>query len=96
MKRKLPGLVSDAAAEDFVEKADLTRYDPSGMTALRFEFARKEARVNMRLPGEPLVAVKAAAAKAGVPYQRFIRHALEQAVATTPGRRAAETARRGR
>lgn len=87
MKRKLPVLSSDKAAAAFVETADLTQYDLSSMTPVRFEFARKEARVNMRLPGELLAAVKAAAAAAGVPYQRFIRHALEQAVERAPGRR---------
>jgi predicted DNA binding CopG/RHH family protein len=34
----------------------------------------------MRLPKALLDAVKAAAAKAGMPYQRFIRQALETAV----------------
>jgi predicted DNA binding CopG/RHH family protein len=50
------------------------------MQPLRFEFARKEARVNMRLPNELLEAVKAAAERKGVPYQRFIRQALERAL----------------
>jgi predicted DNA binding CopG/RHH family protein len=81
MKRKLPRLATDAEAEAFVESADLSGFDLSGLTPTRFEFARKEARVNMRLPGELLVAVKTAAARAGMPYQRFIRRALEQAVA---------------
>lgn len=80
MKRKLPVLRSDAEAERFVAEADLTRYDLSAGRPVRFEFAPKEARVNMRLPSELLAAVKAAAEKAGVPYQRYIRHALEQAL----------------
>ena len=64
-----------------VARADhLTAYDLSGLKPVQFEFAAKEARVNMRLPGELLAAVKAAASKAGMPYQRFIRHALERAV----------------
>lgn len=80
MKRKLPSLSSDQAAADFVEQADLTQYDLSAMKPMRFEFSAKESRVNMRLPGELLAAVKAAASKAGMPYQRFIRHALEEAI----------------
>ena len=79
--RKLPALTSDRQAAKFVADSDLTRYDLSTMQPLRFEFARKEARVNMRLPGELLEAVKAAAARSGMPYQRFIRQALEHAVA---------------
>ena len=46
----------------------------------RFEFGRKDARVNMRLPQPLLEAVKTRAAAIGVPYQRFIRQALEAAV----------------
>lgn len=47
---------------------------------VRFEFQPKTERVNMRLPRSLLDAVKASAAKAGVPYQRFIRQALETAI----------------
>ncbi len=80
MKKKLPKLRSDKAAEDFVAKADLTEYDLSDLRTVRFEFQPKSERVNMRLPEPLLKAVKASAAKAGVPYQRFIRQALEVAV----------------
>ena len=80
MKRKLPRFKSDKEAEEFVEKADLTEYDLSGMQPFRFEFQPKSERVNMRLPRQLLDAVRASAAKAGVPYQRFIRQALEDAV----------------
>lgn len=67
-------------AEDFVEQADLTEYDLSRMRPMRFEFQAKSKRVNMRLPPELLDAVCAAAAKAGVPYQRVIHGALEDAL----------------
>ena len=80
MKKKLPRLRSDKAAEDFVEKADLTDYDLSAMRPIRFEFQPKSERVNLRLPRQLLDAVRASAARAGVPYQRFIRQALEDAV----------------
>jgi len=80
MKKKLPKLKSDKEAEKFVAGADLSEYDLSGMRTVRFEFQPKDERVNMRLPRTLLEAVKATAAKAGVPYQRFIRHALERAV----------------
>lgn len=82
MKRKLPVPQSDQAAAEFVENADLSGFDLSEMSPVRFEFARKGARLNMRLPGELLAAVKMAAEKAGIPYQRFIRQTLEQAVHT--------------
>jgi len=80
MKRKLPSLSSDQAAAEFVATADLTAYNLTPLRPIHFEFAAKEARVNMRLPGELLAAVKTAANKAGVPYQRFIRRALEDAI----------------
>jgi len=80
MKKKLPTLKSDKEAEEFVASSDLTEYDLSGMRMMRFEFQPKSERVNMRLPRPLLDAVKAKAAKAGVPYQRFIRQALEDAV----------------
>ena len=45
-----------------------------------FEFQPKDERVNIRLPKPLLDAVKASAAKAGMPYQRFIRQLLETTV----------------
>jgi predicted DNA binding CopG/RHH family protein len=85
MKKKLPKLRSDKEAEEFVAKSDLTEYDLSGMRMMRFEFQPKSERVNMRLPRPLLDAVKTTAAKAGVPYQRFIRQALEHAVQPRKG-----------
>jgi predicted DNA binding CopG/RHH family protein len=81
MKKKLPKLRTDRQAEEFVSNSDLTQYDLSGMRIVQFEFGRKDARVNMRLPADLLKQVKVTAARRGVPYQRFIRQALEQAVA---------------
>jgi predicted DNA binding CopG/RHH family protein len=80
MKKQLPELKSDKEAEDFVANSDLTEYDLSAMQTVRFEFQPKSERVNMRLPRPLLDAIKATAASAGVPYQRFIRQALETAV----------------
>ena len=88
MKPRLPKLRSDREAEYFVAKADLTEYDLSEMRPVRFEFQPKDERVNMRLPRPLLEAVKATAARAGMPYQRFIRQALEEAVRPGKARRA--------
>ena len=81
MKKKIPAFESDEEAERFVDTADLSEYDFSQFKPVRFEFARKDARVNMRLPEPLLAAVKARAKARGIPYQRFIREVLEQAVA---------------
>jgi predicted DNA binding CopG/RHH family protein len=77
---KLPRLKTDRQAEQFVAGSDLTDYDLSRLKATKFEFSAKEARINMRLPGELLSAVKRAAQRSGVPYQRFIRLTLERAI----------------
>ena len=81
-RRKLPIQRTDRAAASFVADGDLTRYDLSGLKPVRFEFAPKSARLNMRLPEDLLAAVKDAAADSGVPYQRFIRQLLERALAS--------------
>ena len=82
MSKRLPVPQSDAEAEQLVDSVDLSQYDLSGFKPARFEFARKEARVNMRLPEELLAAVKSAADAAGMPYQRYIRRVLEEAVSS--------------
>lgn len=80
MKKKWPVLRSDEEAERFIETADLSEYDFGEMVPMHFEFARKDERVNMRLPADLLAAVKARAKARGLPYQRFIREVLERAV----------------
>jgi predicted DNA binding CopG/RHH family protein len=79
-RKKLPSPRTDRAAAAFVDRADLTRYDLTGLRPVHFEFAPKSARLNMRLPDELLAALKDAAADRGIPYQRFIRQALERAL----------------
>jgi predicted DNA binding CopG/RHH family protein len=80
MKKKLPTLKSDAEAEAFVAHADLSQYDLTGMVPVRFELKRKDKSVNLRLPAQLLEAVQARAKRVGMPYQRFIRIALERAL----------------
>ena len=80
MKKKLPRLKNDRAAEEFVAKADLAGYDLSDFRRVRFEFQPKAERVNMRIPARLLKAVRTAAARRGIPYQRFIREVLERAL----------------
>ena len=79
MKRKVPRLSTDEAAEAFLEE-DLSDLDFAQFKPVRFEFEKKSARVNMRLPQALLEAVKARAEARGIPYQRFIRETLERAV----------------
>ena len=86
--KPMPALLTDEEAERFVETADLSEYDLSGFRPMRFEFAPKDERVNMRLPRELLAAVKAQAQRRGLPYQRYIREALERAVEADTGQKA--------
>jgi predicted DNA binding CopG/RHH family protein len=80
MKKTIPNFRTDQEAERFVDTANLAEYDLSGGIPVRFEFEKKAARVNMRLPEPLLEAVKKRAKARGIPYQRFIREALESAV----------------
>ncbi len=80
MKKRIPEFGSDKNAEDFVETANLADCDMSGFKSAQFEFERKDARINMRVPTVLLKAVKARAQARGIPYQRFIREALEHAI----------------
>ncbi len=77
--RKVPVLRTDEEAEAFLDQ-DLSDLDFSQFKPVKFEFAAKDERINMRLPSSLLVAVKAKAKAAGMPYQRFIRAALEKVV----------------
>jgi predicted DNA binding CopG/RHH family protein len=88
MKKDWPALRSDEEAERFVAEADLTEYDFSKMVPVSFELRRKDRSVSLRLPEALLEVVKRAAARQGIPYQRFMRQAIERAVAAekTPGR----------
>ena len=76
---KVPVMTTDEEAEAFLEQ-DLSDLDYSQFKPLNWELLAKDARVNMRLPGPLMAALKARAAARGIPYQRLIRELLEAAV----------------
>ena len=80
MKKKLPELKTDNEAENFIDTADLTEYDLSGLVPMQFEFQRKERSITLRLSNPLLEAIKQEASRSNIPYQRFIRQTLENAV----------------
>ncbi len=81
MKKRVPRLRSDDEAEAFLDQ-DLSDYiQPEHMAPLHYEVRAKGRSINLRLSEELLDAVKGRAKAEGIPYQRFIRLALEQAVA---------------
>lgn len=75
--KKIPALRSDEEAERFVDTADLSEYDLSEFKPMRFELAKKEASLNMRLPSSLMNAIRAKADALGIPYSRYVRMVLE-------------------
>jgi predicted DNA binding CopG/RHH family protein len=80
MKKQLPILKIDKEAEDFIDHTDLTEYDLPALTSVRFEFQPKQKSITMRLSEPLLDAIKEEAQRSGIPYQRFIRQILENAI----------------
>jgi predicted DNA binding CopG/RHH family protein len=80
MKRKIPEFPSDEEAAAFLEE-DLSDLDFAQFRPVHFEFEKKTAQINMRLPKSLLDAVKERSAARGIPYTRFIREAVEKALA---------------
>jgi predicted DNA binding CopG/RHH family protein len=74
----IPTFNTDQEAEDFVARSDPTEFDLSGGQIVRFELRPKDKAINLRLPESLLNTVGQQAEKAGMPYQRYIRIALEQ------------------
>ncbi len=80
MSKKLPALRSDKDAEDLLDQ-DLSKYiSARNLEPFPFEYMPKQKSVNLRISDELLKAVRAAARRRGIPYQRYIRQALERAV----------------
>ena len=79
MKGKVPRLETDEQAEAFLEQ-DLSDLDFAPSRPPRFELERKTAQLNMRVPKALLEAVKRPAKERGIPYARFVREAMEQAL----------------
>ncbi|MDD5002047.1 MAG: BrnA antitoxin family protein [Thiomonas arsenitoxydans] len=74
--KRVPEFKSDAEAEAFLEQ-DLSGLDFKQFKPMRFEVAKKEAALNMRLPAALMDAVRAKAKAKGIPYARYVRMVLE-------------------
>ncbi len=77
--KTVPVFKPDEEAEAFLDQ-DLSELDFSQFKPANFEFGPKSERVNMRLPKALLDSVKARAAAEDMPYQRYIRRALEESL----------------
>lgn len=79
MKKNIPEMKTDKEAEAFLDQ-DLSNLDFSQFKPAGFEFEKKSAQLNMRVPQPLLDAIKATANARGIPYTRFIRQVLEQSI----------------
>jgi len=73
-------MTTDEEAEAFLDQ-DLSDLDFSQFKPVRFEFERKSAQLNMRIPQSLLDALKVKANERGIPYTRYIRELMERDVA---------------
>lgn len=78
--RKVPKFKTDEEAEAFLMQ-DLSDLDFSQFKRMHFEFEKKEAQLNMRVPQPLLDAVKDRAKAQGIPYTRYIRMLMERDIA---------------
>jgi len=74
--KRVPEFKTDAEAEVFLAQ-DLSGLDFTQFKPMRFEVAKKEAALNMRLPAALMDAVRARAKAKGIPYARYVRMVLE-------------------
>jgi len=82
MRKKIPTFKSDKEAEEFLEQ-DLTDYiSRENFQKVQFEFLPKTKQVNLRFPEKLLTAVQKKAKKEGIPYQKYIRKAVEESLST--------------
>lgn len=74
-------MTTDEEAEAFLMQ-DLSDLDFSQFKRHHFEFEKKEAQVNMRVPQSLLDSVKDRAKAHGIPYTRYIRMLMERDIAS--------------
>ena len=76
--REFQKLATDQAAIDEVANIDLSEYDLSKFKPMRFEFQKKSARLELRIPEEQLEALKVIAEEKGIPHTRLVRFFIDQ------------------
>lgn len=80
MDKTFPRLKTDEEIEALLEE-DLSDYlTPDNFKPVTFEFKPKDKSVNVRMSEEMLEKVKSVSKKEGIPYQRYIRRAIERAL----------------
>lgn len=80
MSKRLPKLKTDRDVEKFLDQ-DLSDYiHTENFSPAFFEYAPKSKTISLRLSQALLDAIKKISKRQKIPYQRFIRHALEQSI----------------
>jgi predicted DNA binding CopG/RHH family protein len=79
VRRKVPRMEADEEVEAFLAQ-DLSDLDFAQFKPARFEFEAKSAQINLRVPEALLDAVKRRAKARGIPYTRYIREIMEEAL----------------
>lgn len=80
MKKSIPNFKNDKEAEKFLEQ-DVSDYLHAGnFYPTSFEFLPKDEKVNLRLSGLLLDALKQKAENQSMPYQKLIRQILEREI----------------
>ncbi len=80
--KKFEPLKTDQAAVEEVENIDLSEYDLSKFKPMTFEFKKKSARLELRIPAEQLALLKEIAKEQGIPHTRLVRQFIEQGLQT--------------
>jgi predicted DNA binding CopG/RHH family protein len=80
MKKILPKIKTDEEAEALLEQ-DLSDYlHKDNFKPVSFEFKPKDKTVSLRVSEELLEKVKTVSNREGIPYQRYIRRAIERSL----------------
>ena len=80
MKKRLPKFNSDKAVLDFLDGDISEHIEAKKLSPISFEFAPKSKVVNLRMSDGLLGEIKKVSKMRGIPYQRFIREAIESAL----------------
>jgi predicted DNA binding CopG/RHH family protein len=80
MSKKLTVFKTDKEAEDFLDQDLSDCISAENLVPFPFEYRPKQKSINLRISEELLSAVRSEARRRWIPYQRYIRQALEAAV----------------
>lgn len=76
MKKTFPDFATDAEAEAFVDRADLSGFDFSDMKSTSFVLRGEARSVHLTLPSELIDEIERRVEETGVPFDRFVELAI--------------------